>query len=462
MSAAIDLGPRAAVHLLARLGYGPRPGEVSAVLQQGLEKWAEQQLAPSPDPELEARLQRLPTLSLSLSQALAQGNADPRFYGRLYADLAASKLIRAVHGRNQLQELLTDFWFNHFNVFVFDGFLRAATHAYEREAIRPHALGRFRDLLGATAEHPAMLYYLDNYLSTVPRRQGTRLVGGLNENYGRELLELHTLGVDAGYSQLDVIDAARCFTGWGLDLRGGGAFVFRAELHDREAKSVFGLTLPAGGGKQDGDRLLDHLARHPATARHVSYRLAQRLLSDTPPAALVERCAQAFLDSDGEIAAVVRALLGSAEFWAEAFGPGKPRTALEYLAGALRAVEAEIGSARAAVDAVEAMGMPLYACAPPIGYSNAGGAWLNPSLQLARMNFGLAAAAGDVAGVAVDLSGLGSDAPSAAATFSRDILGGRVAGSTLQAAGQVTSGGRPSAAARAVGLLLASPDFQVR
>ncbi len=208
--------------------------------------------------------------------------------------------------------------------------------------------------------------------------------------------------------------------------------------------------------------MLDHLARHPATARHVSYRLAQRFVSDTPPAALVERCAQAFLDSDGEIAAVVRALLGSADFWAEAFGPGQPRTALEYLAGALRAVDAEVGAARAAVDAVEAMGMPLYACAPPTGYTNVGAAWLNPSLQLARMNFGLAAGAGDVAGVAVDLSGLGSDVPSAVATFARDILGGRVAGSTLQAAGQVSSGGRPGAVARAVGLLLASPDFQVR
>ena len=462
MTTAIELGPRAAAHLLSRVGYGPRPGDVPAVLRQGLERWAEEQLSPRPDPELDARLQRLTTLSTSLSQAEAQGDADPRFFARVYADLAASKVIRAVHARNQLQEVLTDFWFNHFNVYFFDGFLRGATHAYEREAIRPHALGRFRDLLGAVAAHPAMLYYLDNYLSTVPRQQGNRTVGGLNENYGRELLELHTAGVDAGYSQQDVVDAARCFTGWGIDLRGSGAFVFRAELHDRGAKSVFGLSLPAGGGQEDGTRLLDHLASHPATARHVCSRLAQRLVSDTPPASLVERCTAAFLDSDGDIPTVLRALLGSPEFWAEAFGPGKPRTALEYLAAALRAVDAEVATARASVDAVEAMGQRLFACAPPNGYTNDGRVWLSPSVQLARMNYGLALAAGGVAGVTVDLGGLGSDAASASATFAREILGGRVAAATLQAARGVSAGGRPGAAARAVGLLLASPDFQVR
>jgi len=242
-------------------------------LSQGLERYASEQLEPGPDPELDARLAPLTTLGWSLQQVLAADDADRRSTARVLGELASAKMVRIAHARNQLGEVLTDFWFNHFNVNVRDGFLRFSTPSYERDAIRPHALGRFRDLLGATAQHPAMLYYLDNYLSTAEVTVGGRRRGGLNENYGRELLELHTLGNDAGYNQQDVVDAARCFTGWGIENpRRSGAFVFRAPLHDSGAKNVYGLSLPAGGGKDDGDRLLDHLASRPATARRVAWR----------------------------------------------------------------------------------------------------------------------------------------------------------------------------------------------
>src|SRR4030095_2430725 len=215
----VDLGPRVAAHLLRRIGYGPRPGDIGRVLRQGLERYVEEQLAPPGDPELDTRLRRLTTLDYSIGQVLAAYNANNSAIGPILDEFYLARLIRAAHGRNQLQEVLVDFWFNHFNVFIGDGFDRYSTPAYERDAIRPHVLGRFRDMLGCTAAHPAMLFYLDNYLSTVSRgdpRTG-RLIQGLNENYGRELMELHTVGVDAGYTQEHGVAAARCFTGGNLD-----------------------------------------------------------------------------------------------------------------------------------------------------------------------------------------------------------------------------------------------------
>src|SRR5437867_7446441 len=309
-----DIGIRAAVHLLNRLGFGPRPGDAHLILEKGLDRWVREQLEPGPDPELDARLSRFATLGYPLSQTLALDyGSDPRAFGQVLDEFVAAKVIRAVHGRNQLQEVLVDFWFNHFNVYIADGFVRPATPSYERDAIRPHVLGRFRDLLGATAQHPAMLSYLDNYLNTVARSVGGRVVGGINENYGRELMELHTVGVDAGYTQADVVDAARCFTGWGIDsLRVGGNFVFRPGSHDQGAKSVFGLTLAAGGARDDGDKLLDYLASHPKTAAFIAKKLAQRFVSDDPPARVVDRAAAAFESSGGDIREVMRAILGSA------------------------------------------------------------------------------------------------------------------------------------------------------
>ena len=465
-----DLGPRAAVHLLNRAAFGPRPGEISRALDKGLERWLLEQLDPGPDPELDTRLRGLGTLGYPISQVLALYDADQRSIGVILDELMTAKLIRAVHTQNQLQEVLVDFWFNHFNIFVSEGFDRFSTSAYERDAIRPRVLGRFRDLLGATAYHPAMLFYLDNYLNNSNRAVGGRTILGINENYGRELLELHTVGVDAGYTQADVIDAARCFTGIGIDnLLVGGNMVFRAQNHDRGAKSVFGLNIAAGGLQDDADRLLDHLAQHPATARFVSLRLVQRFVADEPPQTLVAKCADTFLRTGGELREVMKTLFGSTEFWAEAFGPGKHKTPFEFTVSALRAVDAQVTAQRAVAAALANMGMPLYGCNPPTGYSSRGGDWINPSSHLYRMNFALDLAAGAVAGVAVDVRGVvrraGRDPedPSAVATtMSNEIFGRGLSAQTLGAIGRVSRSGPVSVAARAVGLCLAGPEMQVR
>jgi uncharacterized protein (DUF1800 family) len=464
------LGPRVALHLLNRAGYGPRPGDIDAVLEKGPTAWIEEQLEPGPDPELETRLARFPTLPYSTSQTLALYNADNRTIGVILDELSSAKVVRAVHGRNQLEEVLVDFWFNHFNVFVSDGFARYSISSYERDAVRPRVLGRFRDLLGAVSLHPAMLYYLDNYLNTVPRTQGGRAVGGINENQGRELLELHTVGVDAGYSQADVIEASRCLTGHGIDNLGTtGNYLYRPANHDNNAKQVFGLAVPAGGGEGDVQRLFDYLASHPATAHHISRQLAQRFVADDPAEGLVARLAGVFLATDGDLKQVMKALFGSAEFWAEAFGSGKPKTSFEYVISTLRAAGAEVQNARTARATIQNAGMPVYSCNPPTGYSNRGADWLNPSAQLYRMNFALDLTAGSLAGLAVDVRGLirgaggDPDTPrSAAEAIDRVVFGRTLSPASLAAASRVdTSAGVP-VPVRVTGLLLASPDMQVR
>lgn len=470
MPAPETLGPRVALHLLNRAGYGPRPGDIDAVLRTGPTRWIEEQLDPGPDPELDQRLARYPTLSYTTSRILALYNADPRSIGVVLDELTSAKVVRAVHAKNQLEEVLVDFWFNHFNVFVNDGFDRYSISSYERDAIRPHVLGRFRDLLAAASLHPAMLFYLDNYLNTVPRRVGNRVTGGINENQGRELLELHTVGVDAGYTQADVVEASRCLTGHGIDnVTTSGQYLYRAANHDNETKQVFGLSIPAGGGEGDVQRLFDHLAGHPATARHLSKRLCQRFVADDPPAGLVERLAGVYLSTGGDLREVVKALFGSAELWAEAFGAGKPKTPLEYVASVLRGAGAEVAQPRAVKAALQDMGMPLYDCNPPTGYSNRGDEWLNPSSQLYRMNFALDLAAGAVAGVSADVAGLvragggnPDDPGSAAQAIDRVVFGRTLSSATLGAAASVATSGDVPVATRVGGLLLASPDMQVR
>jgi uncharacterized protein (DUF1800 family) len=464
-----DVGHRAALHALNRLGYGPRPGDVQRVLDEGLERWITSQVRPAgPDPELETRLRAFPTLSYSTQQILALYNADNRNIAPILDEFYTAKLIRAAHSKNQLQEVMADFWFNHFNVNILDGFVRYSIQSYEKDALRPNLLGRFPTMLAATAQHPAMLFYLDNYLSTVSRTVNGRLVQGLNENYGRELLELHTVGVDAGYKQEDVFDAARCFTGWTIDnQRDSGQFVYRQQNHDTGAKSVFGLSVPAGGQKNDGDRLLAHLAVHPATAHFVSRKLAQRFVADDPPQSLVEKMAGTWLATDGDIAEVLLRMFGSAEFWAEAFGdgPGKPKTPIEYVVSAVRAVDGQVSSGTRGLTAYLAnLGMPLYQCLPPTGYSNRGIDWLNPSAQLNRMNFAIDLSANRIGGVTLDMRGLarGADmgSPRALAnTLSSDL--GALSTRTLDSVARVdTRMTNPSAASRTIALLLASPEFQ--
>jgi uncharacterized protein (DUF1800 family) len=298
-----------------------------------------------------------------------------------------------------------------------------------------------------------------------------RLVQGLNENYGRELMELHTISVDAGYTQEHVFDAARCFTGWGIDNVGsrGGNFQYRSSNHDTGAKSVFGLTVPAGGQKEDGDKLLDYLAAHPSTAHFISKKLAQRFVADDPPATLVDKMAAAYLSSDGDIEKTLRAMLGSAEFWAEAFGAGKPKTPWEYVVSVLRAADAQVTSARGVTGALGNMGMPIYQCIPPTGYSNRGIDWLNPSSHLHRMNFSLDVATNALAGVTVDargavrtMGGTAEDPASSAAAVAREVFAGNLSRETADAAARVSRTGTVSVASRVLGVLLAGPEMQVR
>jgi uncharacterized protein (DUF1800 family) len=321
-------------------------------------------------------------------------------------DLAEGKLLRAIYSNRQLEEVLTDFWFNHFNVYLDKGADHFLVTAYERDVIRPHVLGKFRDLLEATAKSPAMLFYLDNWQSrgtSAPPGRGKRAATGLNENYGRELMELHTLGVDGGYTQHDVTEVARCFTGWTIDRPGeGGPFTFNPRMHDQGEKVVLGVKIPAGGGIEDGEKVLDILARHPSTAHFISRKLAMRFVADDPPPALVNRMAQTFLKTGGDLRAVMTTMLESKEFWSVGAYRTKLKSPLEMVVSAVRAVDGDVDFASALVKQVEQMGEPLYRKQEPTGYSNAGKEWLNSAGLLARMNFSLNLANNKVAGVKVD------------------------------------------------------------
>jgi uncharacterized protein (DUF1800 family) len=456
------VGPRLARLALDRLGYGPRPESIDEVVARGLERWVDDQLSPTPDGALDARLRAFPTLSYSIAQTLSNYDADQRSITVALQELRSAHFVRAVHSKNQLEEVLTDFWFNHFNVYEGDSPTRYGIARYEADAIRPHVLGRFRDLLGAVANSWAMMSYLDNYLSTAR---------AINENYGRELMELHTLGVDGGYTQADVQQVARAFTGWGIDQK-AGTFLYRNQNHDQTPKTILGQGLPANQGKKDGEDVLDLLARHPSTARFIATKLARRFVSDAPPAAVISRAADAFTSSSGDLSEVMRALLGSPEFWNEAFGPGKIKTPHEYVASALRAIGAEVTSARAFVEGrtgatLTLMGMPTYESLDPTGWSDRGTDWLpNPGSHLARMNFALALASQTTEGVAVDLRALIGSADPHDATAVTALVNQRVFGGTLSDAVATACRGASAAALlpgfKVVGLALASPDFQVR
>ena len=472
---ASELAKKTALHALNRLGFGPRPGDVDMVLDRGIENYIDDQLDAKPDAALESRLSPLNnTLKLTTTQVLVayadSGNQTAAIQAYL-DNMHTAKLIRSVHTTNQLEEALADFWFNHFNVNINDNFVRYALQSYERDAIRPHALGKFETLLGATAEHPAMLYYLDNYLSVASRTVNGRLVQGLNENYGREILELHTVGVDAGYTQADVYEVSRAFTGWGIDnLARGGNFRYLATSHDTGSKSAFGLQIAAGGGKDDGDRVVKYLATHPKTARFISTKLARRFVSDTPPESLIERMTEVWVESGGDIRTVMKAMIGSTEFWSEAFSAsGKPKTPFEYVISSIRAIGGEVTSATRGVTAyLSQMGQPLYQCIPPTGYSDLGSEWLNPSSQIYRMNFALDLAQGLVNGVTVNVRNFApgadlSSPSSVAKAANSSVFGSTIRSATLDAAAKVdTRITNPSAAVRVSALLLAGPESQVR
>ncbi len=587
----------AAAHLLSRFTFGPRPGEVDRVAAMGLEAWFEAQLrADAPEDALEARLARLPALALPDSALLrvyprpvvvrnravrdgyltrADLEALPRPaledtlrayreahgyrpFRELHGQLFAQKLLRARYAENQLAEVLTDFWFNHFNVAFQDGQARPYLLSYERSAIRPHVLGRFRTLLGATAKHPAMLLYLDNARSSAPEdamttldvnmsrmeatggpavrrrieaarrrmemrqtrsadapaRPGARR--GVNENYARELMELHTLGVDGGYTQADVEEVARAFTGWtvlpptpegdavrtrlegrrraGFVIEDG--FLFRPNRHDAGAKHLLGETFPEGGGLDEGERVLDLLAAHPSTARHLARKLAVRFVSDDPPDALVDDLAAVYLDTGGDLRAVVRAIAYSPYFWETAALRAKVKSPLELSVSALRALDADFDDPRGLLNWLRKMGQPLYAYQAPTGYPDRAEAWINTGTLLNRMNFAMRLASGRIRGVTVDLPALNrnhepASVEAALTTYARLLLPGRDVTATvaqllpiaadpgfarrLDASARRTAppdedGSEapaeavptPAALARVVGVILGSPGFQRR
>jgi uncharacterized protein (DUF1800 family) len=319
-------------------------------------------------------------------------------------DLIEAKLLRAVYSNRQLEEVLSDFWYNHFNVFLEKGADRYMVTAYERDAIRPHVLGKFEDLLRATAQSPAMLFYLDNWESAGAQSPaGKRRQRGLNENYGRELLELHTLGVDGGYTQKDVTEVARCFTGWTIQQPQRIAeFEFNPRMHDDGEKTVLGVRIPAGGGIGDGYKVLHLLAHHPSTARFISRKLAVRFVADDPPATLVNRMAATFLKKDGDLRAVLKTMFDSPEFWSRGAYRSKMKSPLEMVASSLRALNADVDFAFGLNNQLNQLGEPLYRKAEPTGYSNSGQEWLNSAGLLARMNFGVALVGNKVQGVKVD------------------------------------------------------------
>ncbi|PYO10263.1 MAG: DUF1800 domain-containing protein, partial [Candidatus Rokuibacteriota bacterium] len=409
-------GDRQIIHALSRLTYGARPGDVERVRAMGLSAWIDRQLRPRTidDSATERTLAELTTLRMPISEALREfPRPDPKLRAqiangemsrqemmerypmerrpvRIADELRAAKVVRAVTSERQLEEVMVDFWFNHFNVFAGKGDVRWYVSAYEREAIRPYAMGRFPDLVRATAHHPAMLFYLDNWLSAKPDfrvpvgpNRGRR--AGLNENYARELMELHTLGVDGGYTQKDVTEVARAFTGWTIDRPQTDAlFIFRPIMHDTGEKIVLGHRIAAGGGRDDGERVIELLTQHPATARFVATKLVRRFVSDTPPPALVARVAGSYLSTGGEIPAMLRTIFESPEFYREDAYRAKIKKPFEFVASAVRALggstDAQGGMALARASAE--IGEPLYQAQPPTGFADRGEVWVNAGALL--------------------------------------------------------------------------------
>jgi uncharacterized protein (DUF1800 family) len=509
------------VHALSRLTFGPRPGDVDAVRTIGLEEWISRQLRPEriADGALAPRLASLSTLSLSTAEILRGYDPPPALKKeiqkrraemgdsaseedmrkarrelaaeykdqmagpprKVVEDLQQAKLLRAVYSERQLDEVLVDFWMNHFNVFAGKGQDRYLLTSYERDVVRPRAWGRFEDLLRATAQSPAMLFYLDNWLSTDPsanvndlRRAmaeengcgpGAASAGrrrmqqppaskgkrkaGLNENYAREIMELHTLGVDGGYTQKDVTELARCLTGWTIvGLRQNDPrFVFLDAAHDHGDKVVLGHHIKSNGIKE-GEEMIHVLATHPATARFISYKLARRFVADEPPPALVDRAAATFRKTDGDIREVVRTIVTSPEFSAPAYRQAKVKTPFEFVVSAVRASGAEVRDASAMAQRLAQMGMPLYLQQPPTGYKDTADAWVSTSGLLARLNFALDLAGGRLRGVSVP---------------SRDMPAQQLVPAGLSDTTRKTLATESNLdPARMAGLILGSPEFQRR
>lgn len=517
-----------AVHALQRVAYGPVPGQVAAILQEGVLAWVDRQLAyQTPGDSLVARRERAFDLldrspgdlmgmynRVQRERIQAQREAGPggppstgqpprqapsqmaQEFRQLGGQLQQLVVVRGVVAENQLGEILTDFWTNHFNVFYGKALDRALLPGYVEQTIRPRALGKFRELLVATATSPAMLVYLDNAQSVAPgssppelarleqargrrmrpgmaarldsarQRLMERLPTGINENYARELLELHTLGVDSRYTQQDVMEVARVLTGWGLEPPAqGAAFAFHEWAHDRGAKAVLGETYPAGGGMDEGIRLLEMLANHPATMHHVSARLCARFVSDMPTDGCIDDAVRAWKRSDGDIRQVVRAILHSPDFWAPAAVGSKVKTPLEFVVSAVRAVGGTPDDTPRLAQVVGRLGQPLYLQSVPTGYPETQEGWVNSGALLNRMNTAVALAGGRLPGVEVDLDRVVPVTADHALLVDRVnavILSGRMSDRTRETILRELSdiGDARQARVLAVGLALGGPEFQ--
>jgi uncharacterized protein (DUF1800 family) len=505
------------IHALNRLGFGPRLGDVERVKRMGLDKYIDQQLYPERigDPAVESRLANFPSLhmtiaeiqdkypapqllarELGLRQGKGKASAGPTLpvvqnpealdenerqayrqqvmaYYRehdlkppqfLLQELQGQKLIRAVYSERQLQEVMSDFWFNHFNIFWAKNADRSLTTNYDMDVIRPRTMGKFKDLLMATAKSPAMLVYLDNFQSMspdakLPMRRGMGQGGlrrgpfgglgnqrpggrtndpayrdqqtqrdqmrypdqpganqrpapnqfqnrkpGINENYAREIMELHTLGVEGGYTQKDVQEVARCFTGWTLDRpRRGTAFVFRDWMHDDGEKTVLGQRISAEGGIKDGERVIDILAHQPATARFISAKLVRKFVSDTPPQLLVDRVASVYQKTDGDVREMLRTIFTSPEFYSAEAYRAKIKSPFELAASAVRALGGELTAWQQTTQFIAKMGQPLYLYQAPTGYPDRADQWVNTGSLLERLNYGLALSTNRLRGAQVDV-----------------------------------------------------------
>jgi uncharacterized protein (DUF1800 family) len=398
------------IHLLNRLSLGIRPGEIEQVQQLGVDKYIQQQLNPASiveSPVLTDRLTKLDTINLSPAELFQRYNPNRpidiqspipgdqkilRQQARQVTNQAIeARLWRSIYSQKQLNEVMVDFWYNHFNVHADKGIDKLWVGAYEQQAIRPYAMGKFRDLLGATARHPAMLFYLDNWRNSTPTPNKKGRSQGLNENYARELMELHTLGVDGGYKQDDVIALAKILTGWGFKQPGqkvpdGYSFQFNSNRHDFSNKTFLNNNI-IGGGIGEGEQALDLLSRNSSTARQISFKLAQYFVTDNPPKSLVNKLTKRFVTSDGDIKLVLDTLFHSPEFWDAKYYGTKFKTPYQYAISSIRSTGTEISNPKPLNDFLKQQGMPLYGCPTPNGYKNTQDAWLNPDSMTRRINY---------------------------------------------------------------------------
>jgi uncharacterized protein (DUF1800 family) len=471
-------------HLLNRITYGPRPGEVQRVAAIGWEAFLEQQLNPAQvdDAALEARLEQFVTLAMSAAELFEsypqKGRPGPR---AIIQELEAASLLRAIVSERQLFEIMVDFWSNHFNIYIGKNQVKWLKTADDREVIRAHALGTFRDLLLASAKSPAMLVYLDNAENVKAGVQRGKSAGGLNENYAREVMELHTIGADGGYTQDDVATVARALTGWTITRRNAGRageFQFVSRLHDDDAKQIafLNLDLPAGGGLKEGEMLLGALAGHPKTAARIAHKLCAAFVADEPPRALVERAAKAYLDNDTDIRATLKVILTSDEFKASA--GQKIKLPLRALVSSVRALGADVGDGEQLLPLLSwlrNLGQAFFNWQAPNGYPQLGAAWVNAGGMLARWNAAFALAEGRIKNTQVDLHSLipttAQTAGTLVDTLGAALLHGPLPADARAALVDYASDGRgegqpldrPSLARKLpelAGLLLASPAFQ--